>query len=376
MIQSFATLLDILNKYGPGAVIIALFVWFILIIIDEDLSARWRARFFRVIFFITGKSEAEKKYIENNACSQINFARRKMPFGKEHLPKAIKIEWQGGSEQRISNIQENEIIIRLDPTRLQEKNIVIIADALVKQTALVGIRYLLNNSLENSIDLNLIKNLLIEVDNRRVLDWFFKNEYQTAIANNEDIKQWNTKIVEMDERGLFTRLLLVELDDFSKRISGRTPTREMTQEIVGLIGFIHKIATKSYGQEVPLEYVSRNIRFGVMLVADTSRILSEGIQKYLSAFAYKMKQQLTSIYVSQFDKELLGATDPEAYKEFVELTQSLDREIQQSFIIRKDFELGYTCIDTFGNKRKVKLTRYIPEYRNNEPDMKRNYQTV
>ncbi len=366
MISDLIKLIDLVIKYGwPwGIVLIFIVIIYFLsrIILDEDRSAVWRARVYKVIYKISGKSEAEKKYIENDINSRINLARRNMPFGKEYLPKAIKIEWFEGKKGETAHIKENEVVVRLDPAESQEKNIILLANALIKQTSLIGIRHILKEPLELSMDLNLVKNLLKEIGDRRVLDWFFRNEYQPTIDKSGEIKGWNNKIVEIDERGLFTRLLLVELDDFSKKIVGKVHHTRMFDEISGLVEFLYKIATKVYGQDVPLDYISRNIKIGVIIVGKTSKILYDGVEPYLRAFAYKMSQQLASIYVIQFDQELLGVTTPQAYEQFIELTGKLNKRIEERFLIKKHFELKYICTDSSGDKRKAKIFHYIPEY--------------
>lgn len=357
-----ATIIDLTVQYGPWG-IPAFIIWYLLrVILDEDRSSAWRARVYKAVYEVSGKTRAEKKYVENDINSRINLARRKMPFGKEYLPKAIKVEWFEGGKGETEHIRENEIVVRLDPAESQEKNVMLLANALVKQTALVGIRHILNEPLEFSLDLNLVRNLLEQTRKRRILDWFLRNEYQPTIDQSREIREWNSKVVEIDQRGLFTRLLLVELDDFSKKTVGRPSSRKMLDEITGLIEFLYKIATKVYGQDVPLNYTSRNIRIGIVLVGETSKILWAGVEPYLKAFAYNMQRQLTVIYVVRFDKELLGVTDRQAYEEFVELTERLNREIEERFRIRKDFELTYACTDFSGNKRKATVVRYVPEY--------------
>lgn len=128
------------------------------------------------------------------------------------LDYGLGIQWVESGQGETTQIRENELLIRLDPSDSQEKNIVLLTTALVKQTSLVGIRYILEEPLEKAIDLNLVKNLLKEVKNEKVLDWYLKNEYLPTTESSNEIKEWNNKIVEIDERGLFTRLLLVELD--------------------------------------------------------------------------------------------------------------------------------------------------------------------
>jgi hypothetical protein len=338
ILELLLSIIEILIKYRFWGFVLVLIIggvyiliFFIRILADEDYYAIQRGRYFKILFKIRRKSDDEKKYIENDINGRINLARRSMPFGVDHLPRSLKVEWIESAKGESAIIRNNEIIVRLDPSESQEKNTVLLANALVKKTSLIGVRHLIREPLEIPIDLNLIRNLLIETKDKRILDWFFRNEYEVALDKSEEIRLWNGKIVEIEERGLFTRLLLVELDNYAKKVSGRPYSKELYDEIKEFINFLNNIATKISGQNVPLVYSSRNMKIGVILVGKTSSILLEGIEPYLNAFAYHMKNQLDSIFVIQWDKELLGTTDKKAYEEFVALTKQLDKEIENRF---------------------------------------------
>ena len=362
---NLVTFIAFVTEYGVWALVvvaICIIYYLVRVVLDEDRSAAWRARIYRVLYRVSGRSEAEKKYIANDVTSRINLARRNMPFSQEYLPNGIKVLWLEGGHGEASSINNNEMLIRLDPAELEERNIILLSYALVKKTSLAGIRHIINEPLELSMDLNLVKSLLKEIGDRRVLDWFFRNEYQPVLDQAEATREWNGKIVEIDERGLFTRLLLVELDKYSKEIMGKPSSPDMFDEIARLIEFLYEIATKAYGQDVPLDCISRNIKIGVILVGETSKLLHEGIDPYLDAFAYKLRLQLDSIYVITFDKALLGETASELQQQFAELAKCLDRDIQRHFEISRDFELKYACTDSKGNKRNAKIARYTPRY--------------
>ena len=125
MILFLETLIKLVTKYGVWGFLLifgGIIVYLLRVILDEDRSDAWRARIYKAIYKISGKSEAEKKYIENDISSRINLARRNMPFGKEYLPKAIKVEWFESAEGETAQIKEDEIVVRLDPAESQEKN--------------------------------------------------------------------------------------------------------------------------------------------------------------------------------------------------------------------------------------------------------------
>ena len=86
----------------------------------------------------------------------------------------------------------------------------------------------------------------------------------------------------------------------------------MTGEIEGLVSFLHKIATKQLGQDVPLQYCKALIRIAVLLVAETSKLLQKGITPYVTCVHSNVQKEVEAVYVITFDKDFLGETDPEA----------------------------------------------------------------
>lgn len=251
--MDIASWLALLKSYGPYLALAALLVYFLVklfqIVMDEDRSSNFRAKVFLALFKLTKKREHEKRYISNDINSRINLARRQLNHTGEILPEAVKVEWIPQESGRTYDIREGEFIVCLDPADSQEKNI------------------------------------LLQINNRVVADWYFNNEYTPAIRDDKDLSFWNDRICEIDEKGLFTRILLVEFAEFSKRVFGLTPRPFMTGEIERLVNFLFDICTKKYGQDVPLSFMAAYIKIAVMLVALTSKILKEGIRPYLECIA-------------------------------------------------------------------------------------------
>lgn len=361
--MGFSQLLAFLGfvyQYGLTAALLLMAIYLFRVVMDEDRSALWRGRVYRLLYRMSGRRETEKKYIANDINGRINLARRTLHYGKTTLPKAVAVEWVEGNGEGTYDIAEGEFVVRLDPAAGQERNIAKLAMAVVGRTALVGIRHLVESPLQRALDLNLVRNVLWQVGDRKVLDWFYQNEY-TPTTQQPDIAAWNQEIVEIDERGLFTRLLLVELDAFEKRIAGLAPRPYMIGEVEHLVHFLFRIATKQVGQDVPLDFVRAHIQIGVILVAKTSKLLREGIEPYVSCMYHKVEKRLDAVYIIVFDKDLLRETDEVAHKQFVQLTKELDREILQSSLITKDFSIRYTCVDHQGNRRKAVCARYLIE---------------
>lgn len=329
------------------------------ILLDEDKASSFRAKIYKSMFKLTGRREQENKYIRNDINAKLNLARKKVNYTSEVLPRSVDIEWVDKEGEDSYKISEGEFVVCLDSSASQEKNIVRLANAIVKNTSLVGLQNILSGNLDDLFKINLTKNLLTEIGDKKVMDYFFTEEYIPSVKADKERELINSKVVEIDEKGMFTRILLSELHDFSQRIYGMEPRPYMLGEVEKLLEFLYKIANKEYHQDVPLSLELAHIRTGLILVADTSKLLSHGIEPYLKCAVSRSEKQIYSIYLIVWDKENLGIYNPEAANTFLKAVENLDNQILQKTKLKKAFEEKYKIVDNFGNKRNAKMTKYI-----------------
>lgn len=355
------TLIVLIRDHGIWGLllgVIGVTVYLLKILLDEDHAAVFRAKFYKLAYKCTGRIDQEKKYIANDIKGSLNRARREMHFGVDVIPKAIDVSWVEGASGTTYDVKEGEFVIRLDPSKKQAENICRMATALVKRTTLSGIRHLVEKPLETAIDLNLVRELLKTTGNLQALDWFLDNEYSPVASTNDATINRNKQIVTIDERGLFTRLLLVELESFAREMVGRPPRPYMAGEIEGLVEFLYELCSKQLNQDVPLRYHRAFIQIGVIIVAKTAKLL-RGIEPYLEAMQINLEKESSSIYVLVSDKEWLGETNPQAHAKFEDQVAKLQREIGRQTVASKKGDYSYTCLDQFGNRRKNRCIRYV-----------------
>jgi len=355
--------IQLLKNYGLQLALFVVVVFIvyklIVIVLDEDKASAFRAKVFKSLFKLTGRREDENKYIRNDINSKLNSARKKINYTSEVLPRSVDIEWVEGVGEESYKIKDGEFVVCLDSSASQEKNIVRLADAIVKNTSLLGLRNLLTEDLKEVFDLNISRNLLSKINDKKVMDYFFAQEYSPIIKCSREREDINKKIVEIDVKGMFTRILLSELHDFSQRIYGMEPRPYMLGEIESLLEFLYKIANKQYQRDVPLLLERAFIRTSLILVANTSKLLTQGIEPYLKCAISRSEQKFFSIYLLIWDKEYLGSYNKEASESFKKAVKELDSKILQKTKLKKAFEEKYNIIDNFGNKRTAKMTKYV-----------------
>jgi hypothetical protein len=352
------TLWELFQRFGPWAVVALLGWLFLRVLLDEDRTALLRARVHKLAFAISGRRDQEKLYISNDVKGRLNTARRVMHFGTDILPRAIDVPWAETGEGGSADVKEGEFVVKLDPSASQPHNISLLALAVVRRTTLTGIRHSVEPGLKAAIDYNLARELLKSVGNKAALDWFLSQHYQPIMAADNAARSRNEQIVTIDERGLFTRLLLVEMEAFAREVHGKPPRPYMAGEIEGLVDFLYKICSREVGQEVPLSYERAFIRIGVIIVAKTAKLL-RGLDPYITAMNIHLEHRVNSIYVMVFDKEWLGEVDPRAYDQWERQFRDLKQVMETATPARKHFDVTYTCLDKEGNRRRARFMRFI-----------------
>lgn len=355
-------LVELLQTYGAWAVaagaVLYLFLKCLGIFLDEDKSDLWRGRFYRAAFWLTGKRDKEKKYISNDVKGRLNLARRKMHFGATVLPTAVDVEWVEGGRPEAYSIKEGEFIVRLDPAQSQTKNITTLAVLLVQKTTLRGLRSSLDDSLTCAVDMNLAKNLLFELGNREVMDWFLANEYERAIHCTSACEKISKQLRVLEERGFFTRLFLVEMEELSQKVYGLGPTEAAALDVAALIEFLYTLATKKAKRKIPLDLNGTYLRIGVILVAKTGTILNIGIDPYIQVMESKISEGKETVYLLALDKEWLGEVDISAYEEFKGKISDLRTAMLTRTMAGEDFVDEFTMVDSEGNRRRGTCIRY------------------
>jgi hypothetical protein len=360
--NSIIVIWNFVKEYGLTALfilaIIAVLLKLVNILLDEDKSSEFRAKIYHTFFKVSGRRDQENRYISNDVNSRLNRARKKLNYTTAILPRAINIEWVNGPNEESYNIKEGEFVVCLDSSESQERNIVRLASTITKNTSLFGLNKVLDEDTKEIIFLNITKNILSAIKEHKAFDYFFSEEYRPLVNLNDQRKMVNRKIVEIDERGIFTRVLLSELHDFSEKIYSLEPRPYMLGEVEKLIDFLYQIANKEYHQDVPLMLELAHIRTSIILVADTSKILSSGIEPYVKCAIRKSEKQLYSIYVIIWDKDHLGKYDKEAAEQYKNEVEELDKQILMKIRVKKIFEEYYRIVDTYGNKRNAKMIKY------------------
>ena len=130
------------------------------------------------------------------------------------------------------------------------------------------------------------------------MDYFLHNILMPETNNDEDIREKCQAMEILNAKGLFSRVLLRELQELGRKLYPKTPNGSTYAESAEVIDFLTQIANKPPEEEVELTFRRSNIRIGFILVARMEVISTLGYSPYLKRIESHRNQGTETIYIS------------------------------------------------------------------------------
>lgn len=285
-------LLYLLTIFG----LVGLFIWLIidLLVLHQERSERLAGWLAKLISW-TGK-KAEKTATAMSIQGKVNsFVYSINTEVEELLPYGLKIKWVSPEINEQSFIKKNKVIILLSHHKNQDKNLSKATVLYINKALIPEARPHLNTKLCKAIDLMMTKKALYSfIEARSSFNYFITRILRPKIEEDQCIKEFCTVIDTLDERSLFTRVLLRELKELGYRRAGITETGDTVFETGEFTKFLTEIAKKEQGEDVPLTFSRKYIKVAIILVA---RPEVNTPSRFIRMIKEKIKQSINVIYI-------------------------------------------------------------------------------
>lgn len=206
----------------------------------------------------------------------------------------LSINWV--NEENLDTIlKSGKAIVKLKYENDPTKNIVKATSLYVKDAFLIHTKPYLNVPFRKAIDITVTKKILLKISKNQnnIMSTFIDETSNTE----SDLLEKYEKIEEIDDNGLFTRILLRELDLFGKKLHGRITKTEYKNEADEFLSFVNKISTRDFDDDTPLVFASNTLKVGVVLVAKVETFSNYGISPYLRRIKLGMSRGIESFYL-------------------------------------------------------------------------------
>lgn len=227
-------------------------------------------------FSFWARKSTIKNRIEGHCDGALKAFHKELP--DVNIPKLI-VEWVN-EDNADTIVKDNEAVVLLQYSKNDTLNIVKATTAYVKDAFLTHAKPYLSDSFRNSFDLSVIRFILQRVQkNSKSTVSRFVNENIEALQENTAVIN---KIEKINDAGLFTRLLIRELDNYGNNLLGRTPEVVHKKEADDFLEFLYDIAKREREEYTKLAFVHPDIKVGVLLVAKIDNYSTNGITPYLN----------------------------------------------------------------------------------------------
>lgn len=218
-------------------------------------------------------------------------------LGKElpdlEIPE-LSIKWVKEDNLQ-AKLKEGKAIVKLRFSDDQTRNIINAATVYVKEAFLIHSKPYMSENFVKAMDFSITKKILLGIHNnkRNVISEFIK-EYALDLNSIQDKC---SQIEVIDDAGLFTRILIRELDFFGNKLIGRNPSDDYKNESDKFLSFLHEITTRDADDLTPLQFVENILKVGVLLVAKKDTYYQHGLHPYLRRIKLGLARGIKTFYL-------------------------------------------------------------------------------
>lgn len=207
----------------------------------------------------------------------------------------LQINWVK-SDELATKLLEGKAIIKLKFDNDNSKNIIKATSMYVKDAFLVNSKPYLSENLTKAIDLTITKKILLnaEIKNKGNVIPQFINENRNE---NSEVFEKCEKIEEIDDNGLFTRVIIKELNYLGERYFGRTPRLEHKNESDEFLNFVHNLVVREYDDNTPLVFNKNVFKVGFLLVAKSETYITYGLEAYYRRIRLSLAEGVKTFYL-------------------------------------------------------------------------------
>lgn len=288
------TVISILGGLG----VLGLLIVFILFFPEKVklIQASITQLFGRISFW--ARKSTIKNRVEGSCDAALKEFHKELP--DVSIPNLI-IEWVN-SDDFDTRVKDNEAVVLLRYSNNDTLNIVTATTAYVRDAFLIHTKPYLSESFRKGLDLSIIRFVLSRVKNnsKSVVSRFVEDNCEAIKASSAIIN----KIECINDAGLFTRLMIRELDCYGNALLGRVPIKEHADEADDFLDYLYKIATREPDEYTQLAFVRPDIRVGVLLVANLDNYARNGLRPYLNRIQKGFALGVDTFYLLARDKHI------------------------------------------------------------------------
>ena len=313
----------------------------VLILVIINIESVEKAAGDLLSFFAWAGGGIRRRSIRSRIQGQVNqFSRSLDAEAKGLIPYNMRLEFIRAVDRAELLGQKSLVIVRIRDRKDDDRNLVHAMLAFCPVGLLPQARPYLGNPLSLAIDLTTTRKLLNRLRHYSALQYLYDHVLPQEKSEFPDLDQLCSRFDYLDERGLFTRVILREFRDFGASVESHYPQPDHAAEARNFVEYVHTVACREPGEEmVERGYKGNYISTAFVLIGTGWRIQTEGATPYLRHLRY-----LRSL---GFRRALLAARDRS-----IDMAERVSYLAERGRLAKRGASKEYEAKDASGQPRK------------------------
>ena len=286
-------LLPSILKYG----LLPTFLCVIIFLIIQDPTRAFKLKTLVLSPFYKLFKWFKREFIANEVSGTLTHFFTKVLAIKTTYPLKFKINWVKTDDSPI--LKSGKLVIRMRKDDDQTKNILQATRYALTKIICPNFRHNIDSTYVTAIDFTFLHKLADGLGNhgKSVFRQFFLNP---EIENNPQFIDILKKFITLDKSGMFTSILINELDHIGEGLFGDADTSNRTGALIQFVEFLIPIAEREIGEENKLEHYSETFRVGIIMLAKAVISSKRGLMPYLRRLNINLEKGCDGVYIIAF----------------------------------------------------------------------------
>ena len=200
------------------------------------------------------------------------------------MPYNVRLSFVKEIDRTELDPENHVIIVRIRDNLEDDRNLVNSMMAFCSIGVVPQSRQFLPKAMNGAIDITMTRKLLNELEHHTALKYLY-DEVMTEGEDDESKErdEFCRIFDDLDESGLFTRVVLEEMRDFGARIATRFPRDWHGEEAVQFVKYVHAVATRQPGQDMQeVGHRSYYISTAFVFIGSIETMIDGGEEPYLA----------------------------------------------------------------------------------------------
>ena len=191
----------------------------------------------------------------------------------------------------------------------QDENFVRAAIISTEKTLIPNSRQYIETGLIKSIDLQFIKNLILSTYTNK-LNFYIDNFFTPNLKKDNKLEK-NIQVLEkLSEQGVFTRILLQELNDYGLKFYPNLSNKNNFKESKNFFKMLEELAKKEHSIDINPNYIGENIKVSIVLIGRPEKVFQTygiDISPYLVWILSWEQKGIKNVYLLAWSLNVIAA---------------------------------------------------------------------